>query len=428
MRKNVWVLVLLIVAALAQRAPAQPEPKAWAAVAAFVDSQTIAILRVDSTRVDANALVAKVMERGRFDPQKLGFTPVPDLVRLLTDLRAAGGKDLYLVFSLADVVAGGPYVPHFMVVPLSEKADGEQIARCFGASQGRYQRMGNALVLASEDILKRLRSLKADPRPELEAAFAAAGDTAVQVVVIPPADARRVVEELMPTLPVEFGGGPSTALTRGLLWGAVGVNPPPKMSLQLTIQSQDAASAEALRQFLPDLLGTLTEDGALKQVMPNIEEVRAIVMPALAGNRLTLTLDEGQMNVLLTDTLRSILFAPTRAGLARSRKQVHDILVGIIIYENDHGEWPGGLQELVKGNYTAAGNLEAPRRLGLEGHYVYRRPLPPAKEALAVVIHEAYKRWPEGGIVVGFRDGHVETIAEEGQFLDRLAVGAPTNR
>jgi len=59
--------------------------------------------------------------------------------------------------------------------------------------------------------------------PELTAAFEAAGDSAVQVALIPPAYAARVIDELMPEFPKQLGGGPTTVLTRGISWAAAGI-------------------------------------------------------------------------------------------------------------------------------------------------------------------------------------------------------------
>ncbi len=89
-----------------------------------------------------------------------------------------------------------------------------------GTDEGRM--IGNVLVIGSRAATP--REFRPVERPELAAAFEAAGDTAAQVILIPPADTQRVVEELMPQLPKELGGGPSSVLTRGIRWAAVGID------------------------------------------------------------------------------------------------------------------------------------------------------------------------------------------------------------
>jgi prepilin-type processing-associated H-X9-DG protein len=36
------------------------------------------------------------------------------------------------------------------------------------------------------------------------------------------------------------------------------------------------------------------------------------------------------------------------------------------------------------------------------------------------MLYEAYDAWPQGGIGVGFADGHVETVADEASFQKML--------
>ena len=85
----------------------------------------------------------------------------------------------------------------------------------------------NAVFAGTNEALERVRQLKPVERPELAAAFAALGDTGAELVLTPSSDTRRVVEEMMPILPKELGGGPITAVTRGLLWTAAGLTPIP---------------------------------------------------------------------------------------------------------------------------------------------------------------------------------------------------------
>src|SRR5437588_504049 len=71
----------------------------------------------------------------------------------------------------------------------------------------RFGELRGAVVGGSPTTLKRLGALKPEARPEVARALAAAGTTLVQAVFVPPADARKVFEEVMPALPDEVGGG-----------------------------------------------------------------------------------------------------------------------------------------------------------------------------------------------------------------------------
>jgi hypothetical protein len=127
-------------------------------------------------------------------------------------------------------------------------------------------------------------------------ANAAAGDAPVQVVLIPPASARRVIEELVPQLPKEVDNGPSTILTHGIAWAAARLNLPPQAALRLVIKSQDAQSARMLHvkwlavlRFCREVTG---KDAATRQFLPQVERLAALLVPKVETDRLTLTLDE----------------------------------------------------------------------------------------------------------------------------------------
>ena len=105
-------------------------------------------------------------------------------------------------------------------------------------------------------------------RPELAAAFAAAGDTAAQVILIPPACTARVVEELAPQLPAELGGGPSSVLTHGIRWAAAGIDVSPHKAFRLVIKSDDAQAALALRGNWPSLLRLAGQRPEIRNACP----------------------------------------------------------------------------------------------------------------------------------------------------------------
>src|SRR5262249_19613118 len=145
--------------------------------------------------------------------------------------------------------------PSFLIVPLAENSNLDALAAVVqkgaeSASLGKFEtteKIENALFAGTKRALARIREAKAVSRPEIAKAFAAAQDTAAQFLVLPTADARRVVEEVLPKLPQELGGSPSTILTNGLWWAAVGADSLPNPALRIVIQSKDAASARALK-------------------------------------------------------------------------------------------------------------------------------------------------------------------------------------
>jgi hypothetical protein len=292
MHRPLALILALTLALPAAGADSEADARARA-VAPFLDEQTLAVARLDLTKLDAVTLATTLTDLGAIDADETQDIKAR-AARWLGDFTKAGGKDLYVIVSLADF----PSFP-FVVVPLGEGADARAIAGLLDLPDlpaGLREKVGEVVFAGSPAARERLRSLKPQARPELAQALAAAGDGAAQVALIPPAHLARVVEEMMPTLPEEVGGGPSKVLTRGVKWAALGLDARPKTALRLTIQSPDAASAKALAEALPGFAKVIT-----------------LPPPAVAGDRLTLTLNGGEVRSKLGPLVRRAIQAAARA-------------------------------------------------------------------------------------------------------------------
>lgn len=306
---------VLLLAGWASGGWAQGPPDAAARakiIAPLLEETTVGLAYLDLTRIEPEPLVNDFVElvpEARDEQREM----VAKLRQALDAFRQAGGRDVYLVVSLADVPSPAP--PWLAIVPLAPDAKPEALsalARSLGASA--TERVGQVLLAGSEEALRRQRSLQPDQRPELVAAFETAGSAEVQLLVLPPKHAARVVEEMMPTLPREIGDGPSTVVTHGLRWAAVGFDPPPKTAFRLTIQSQDRQAAELLRAKLLEAFRLLGQTETVKKRLPKIEEILALSTPEVHGDRLVLTLNEENRGV-------SALVAALKPSLEEIRKE-----------------------------------------------------------------------------------------------------------
>ena len=88
------------------------------AVAPYLDEQTFAVLHVDLTAVDVDALAAKAAELAKVDADAVPF-PRKEAAAAVKALTDAGARDVYVVVSLADVPERSP----FLVIPLAKDAD-----------------------------------------------------------------------------------------------------------------------------------------------------------------------------------------------------------------------------------------------------------------------------------------------------------------
>lgn len=270
-------------------------------IAPFINQQTLVVAHADLRRIKLDALIASLAPRApewvfRGDESRAG----------IGDLHAAflkaGFPEVYLVFGPDDVPLGGP----FLILPMTDRSDLAAVLKFQPKSRlrrggpnpfQRFERLGNVLFIGGDRALERIKHGRPDPRPKLTEAFQAAGDTAAQLLVLPTDNDRRVIEEMLPNLPEEVGGGRSTVLTRGMLWAALGVNLPPGMSLHLVFQSEDVDAARGLADKLAALVRPLVARGKAAGVLRDFDQAVAALTPQAKGDRIIFDLDENGQGV-----------------------------------------------------------------------------------------------------------------------------------
>src|SRR5262249_50396336 len=132
-------------------------------------------------------------------------------------------------------------------LPLSVGADPKEMITVLGFAPHKAAPLGQDVFIGNEKTLARLQKLKPTPRPDLLQALKGAGDNSVaQVAFLPTKDTRRVLEDHIPELPSEIGGGSIKVFTRGVQWVLLSVETSPKITLRLTVQTPDAGSARDL--------------------------------------------------------------------------------------------------------------------------------------------------------------------------------------
>ena len=322
-----------IAAALAACALALPasaaerkfDPEAAAkAVAPYLDDRVVAVLHVDLTAVDVNAIAAKVADLAKADADALPFPrkEAADAVKLWTD---AGARDVYFIVSLADA----PERPPVIVIPLEKGVDAKALTGAIDKSHfsglHHFVQLGDALVGGQDATLKRLRDSKPFAPPDLAKAFAAAGGGAAQLAVLPPKDASKIIDEVMPTLPAEVGGGSSKVLTQGFRWAAVGVDAS-KPKLSLTVQAADADSAKAFLDLLKKTYAAAGKSKEVRESLPDYDKLTELLTPKVADDRLELSLDSDALRPLLTKALEAAARAESENRLRQLANAAHNDL------------------------------------------------------------------------------------------------------
>jgi hypothetical protein len=156
-------------------------------------------------------------------------------------------------------------------------------------------------VGGDQKTIARLESLKPDPRPELRAAFEAVGDSAIELLVLPTPTHREIARQMLPRLPKEVGEAPNTVITQGLVWAAVGINPPPNTVVRLVIQSENQKAAAALGDLWATAIQSLAEEKAVQDVAPGFTRIAEVLTFAVQQDRLVSMIDakQGSLDRLL---------------------------------------------------------------------------------------------------------------------------------
>ena len=341
------LLLALVCPALADEPASRSKANA---VAPFVDGQTILVAHIDFARVNIDRLYEKLTEVGKRDADDLERSKQA-AKKWLSSFTQVGAGEMYSIFSLADLPEGA-----FVLIPLKESSDPAAIARrllqpdaehsrhSYGFGFSPFQpgqaieKIGNVLVAGSKRCLQRLKEFKPAPRPEIALAFEAAGDTAVQVLVTPSDETRRVVTELLPVLPADLGGPRTQIFADGIRWASLGIALPPKCSAKLVIHSKDASSAQALHDLIVRLYERVIAAES-RTALLNMKDIASALTPKVDGNQLRLGLD------LEDPTIRGLLrFAQQEvaqnAGQSKCTNNLRQLVLAMHQYHDAHKSFP----------------------------------------------------------------------------------------
>lgn len=284
-RTPAWLVAF---AALALLTPAAAFAQAddAAVIRPYLADDTFLVARVDTDRVDlkpVEEMVLKSMEAAGMDAQTRAMVQ-PEIQKSMQQARTwldemtkAGGRRMYVVMGVADAneMNDGPPM---VVVPTGAGADRQKIMSLlntgqpdqpaaqaapeqpdpFGGGAPKAVELGQAVVFARPAQVERVKkqmaagAAPAGGRAEgLAEAFKAAGDdVTLRVALVPGEAARKWVEQNLPALPEQVGGGETRVLSRGVKWAALGVKQKPQASGAITIQATDAGTAKAIADKL----------------------------------------------------------------------------------------------------------------------------------------------------------------------------------
>jgi hypothetical protein len=307
-------------------------------VAPYIDEQTFLIAHVDFSRIKIDSVIDTMCRLIPDDKEDL-LQGKALAQQVIDSFLKAGGKDVYLGYRthMRDFV--------FFVVPLGDKFDQQTIEKSPIFKGFLLIRNGNVMLGAVEPrkAMAQLEKNTPDPRPELATAFETAGDAAIQVLLLPPKYSKRVIEEIMPQLPKEIGGGPTNVITKGCNWAALSINFTPQITARLVIQSSDASSAAALSTLSADVLKHVAELPPLKQQLPTFADLIPYLTPKADGDKLVLNIDERNAELSnLLDKAQVTLISQARDSVKRmnSMNNMKQIGLAMLNYESINAHYP----------------------------------------------------------------------------------------
>ena len=216
------------------------------AIAPFLGEEVAVVVHIDLTKWDAQTFFRRVLGKLVDEDDLNADTKAID--SSVAALKAAGAKDLFLLFEPADI----PGLPT-AVVPLVDGGDDRAIATALsgGVRSNPFrwpatETIRGSVVAGTPAGLARIRNAEPKARPELLAAMAAGGDTSIQIAIVPSTTLRRSIEESLAVLPQELGGGPITTVSQGLRWISVTLAFEPKPVIRAVVQTKDPDAAKAL--------------------------------------------------------------------------------------------------------------------------------------------------------------------------------------
>jgi Protein of unknown function (DUF1559) len=317
-------------------------------VAPFVNDDTVAVVRVDLKKIDIPAAVKSVTQT-----LPMGFLPDGGLKEaegkgeaIRKTLVENGVSEAFAVWGPLDLRR--PDDSFFIVLPVAKGKDPQDVIAALEKIAGSpppeaLPIVHGAILLGPPHKLAGLKEIKSAPRPDLAKALAHSKGSSIQVAAALPADMRRVLAEMLDKLPKEVGGGSGQDLADGLQWLAVGIEAPPKLAVNLTLQAKDANSAQQVGRTLVTAVNMFANNEEAAANFPPLETLVPLLIPEVKGDKLVLTLteDNGKAKKIMDELIKpAVVSARKAAAQSQSSNNLKQILLAMHNYHDIYRHFP----------------------------------------------------------------------------------------
>lgn len=424
-KTSVILIVLLITLCVSASAQAQPLSQL---LSPCITDQTLAVIKLDITRLDVDALFARISEVAA------GLVPAEHIEHNKTllekrrhlgqtqvaALQAAGVKRLYMTLSPHNKGMALFAVPLQQVDESALKVWIDALSKLPGSRHTEYRRRGNLFIVGNRRDIQHIETVPSAIRAELDKALT--GDATLQVAFIPSVDALRILEAMLPAMSNQRLQIPRNALTQGLLWASLAVDFPPRQSAKLRVQSADSQSAQGLKDLIAALCSIVGEIPDLETVGPKLKTTLNMLTPHVNNDTLQLTLNHSQCNRLSSDLLGPGLLAlQRRSERSTCATWLSGLGKAMLIHANEFDDqFPPDLETLVRTQELHPKTLCCMGRKKAGASYVYRGVDlgGPNNNQELILVHDRKDNHRKGRNVL-FVDDRVDWVAED-QFQELI--------
>lgn len=322
---------------LASPAQAQPQANPAAVIAPILGDEIAIVLHFNLTRLDfvgtVNRVSGKLAADGHFEQE---IRSIGDEIDTLVK---AGAQDLFLLIDPARIRA----TPHFALT-LKPGTDAETMKLHLAKIWSRYEAAplsmelkGSLLAGGASSAFLPDRSGPITPRAGLAAAFSAAENSPVKLVLVPSDIQRKALEESIEILPKELGGGPVTTFTRGSKWGVLHLTPGEKPGMQLLLQAKDADSAAKLASLATYIRSLAVEASKKDPILSTSAGLLEKLKPQVKQDRTVIEVSPEMMTDLVVPFIQSVRETRSRNRCVSNLKRIG---LAMHNYHQAYGRFP----------------------------------------------------------------------------------------